>query len=75
MKTRQIENVSPIGMEQEEGKGRTQGRPSMSKQSKAKNNSWHPSMSRARQVEHAGSTWAEAQREERAVHAKATART
>ena len=33
-------------MEQEEGRGRTQGKPSMSKQSKAKNNSWHPSTSR-----------------------------
>ena len=34
--------------------GRRQGRPSMGKQGKAKNNSWHPSTSRARQGEHAG---------------------
>ena len=41
------------GMSRGEG-GRKQGRPSMSKQGKAKNNSWHPSTSRARQGEHAG---------------------
>ena len=52
------------------GRGRTHGRPSMSRHSKAKNNSWHPSTSRARQGEHAGSTWAGAQRYGRARHAK-----
>ena len=35
------------------------GRPSMSKQSKAKNNSWHPSTSRSRHCKHAGGAHAQ----------------
>ena len=50
--------------------GRTQGKPSRSRGSKAENNSWHPSTSRAIQGEHAAKTRAIPQAQARAVQGR-----